>query len=47
MNIRCSLTAENVEALDTLLPHVSDPLVIAHWPFDVDIVKLEAEPDKV
>ena len=41
------LTAVNVDTLDTLLPQVRAPLLMAHLPFDVDIVKPEAVPDNV
>ena len=41
------LTAEKVPADDTLLPHVKAPLETAHLPFEVDIVKLDVEPEIV
>lgn len=41
------LTAENVLAVETLLPQVREPLEMAHLPFEVDKVKLEAVPDSV
>lgn len=39
-------TAENVEAV-TPLPQVSAPLDTAQLPFEVDIVKLEEDPEMV
>jgi hypothetical protein len=41
------LTAEKAEALETPLPQVRKPPETAQSPFEVDIVKLETEPDRV
>ena len=41
------LTAENVEAVETLLPHTKDELWTAHLPLDDVKVKLELVPDVV
>ena len=41
------LTAEKVEAVETLLPHVNCPLDTAHLPLEVDMVKLDADPESV
>ena len=40
-------TAENVEAVETLLPHTKDELWTAHLPLDDVKVKLELVPDIV
>ena len=40
------LTAEKVPA-DTPLPHVKAPPEIAQLPFEVDMVKLEEDPESV
>lgn len=41
-----SRTAENVDAL-TPLPHVREPPETPHLPLEVDIVKLDTDPESV
>lgn len=41
------VTAEKVDAVETLLPHTSAPLDTAQLPLDVVIVKLDALPEIV
>lgn len=36
-----------MDGLETLLPQVNEPPETAHWPLDVDSVKLDVEPERV